>query len=278
MTRPTGGIATPILLVGCGKMGGALLQGWLERGVAAADVAVVEPALERGLADRLAGATLLASPDGLPAGFRPATVMLAVKPQVMDAVAPTYAALRRPGTTFVSIAAGKRIAAFEGWLGAGAAVVRAMPNTPAAIGRGITVLCANGHVDAAGRASAEALLSAVGEVAWIDDEQLMDAVTAVSGSGPAYVFHLIECLEAAAVSVGLDPGLARRLAVETVAGAGELARTDGGEPGQLRVNVTSPGGSTQAALDVLMADDGGLARLMRRAVEAARDRGRELGG
>jgi pyrroline-5-carboxylate reductase len=265
----------PLLLVGCGKMGGALLDGWLKRGVKPADVLVVEPAADPARASIPAGVTVVPSPDRMPAGFRPAVVLLAVKPQAMGEVASLYAGCK--GALFVSIAAGTRIEFFERQYGADAAVVRVMPNTPAAVGRGMSVLCANRNVTAAQRQAAEELLAAVGETAWIDDEGQMDAVTAVSGSGPAYVFLLIETLAKAGEAAGLPPALAAQLARATVAGSGELARQSAEPPAQLRVNVTSPGGTTAAALSVLMADDG-LQPLMTKAVAAATRRGKELGG
>lgn len=265
---------TPLLLVGCGKMGGALLDGWLKRGVKPADVVVVEPAADPGRVSIPAGVTVVPSPDRLPEGFRPAVVVLAVKPQTMDDVAPRYAGCA--GALFLSIAAGKRIDYFERAFGADAAIVRVMPNTPAAVGRGMSVLCANRNVTPAQRQAAEELMAAVGETAWIEDEGLMDAVTAVSGSGPAYVFLLIETLAKAGEAAGLPPALAAQLARATVAGAGELARQSKETPEQLRINVTSPGGTTAAALSVLMADDG-LQPLMTRAVAAATKRSKELG-
>jgi pyrroline-5-carboxylate reductase len=257
-------------------MGGALLDGWLRRGVAAGAVTVVEPAETDAVGEtRLAGVTVVASPDEIAADLVPAVVIIAVKPQVMDEVLPGYARFAGGDTAFLSIAAGKAIASFEHHLGAGAAIVRAMPNTPAAVGRGITVLCANANVGDDQRNTCGELLAAVGEVAWIDDEVLMDAVTGVSGSGPAYVFLLIECLTEAGIDAGLPADLAGRLARATVAGAGELARLSDESAAVLRQNVTSPGGTTQAALEVLMADDG-LRQLMSRAVAAATNRSREL--
>lgn len=266
---------TPLLLVGCGKMGGALLDGWLKRGVKPADVLVVEPAADPARAAIPAGVAVISSPDGIPQGFRPAVVVLAVKPQSMDEVAPRYATCA--GALFVSIAAGKRIDYFERQFGADAAVVRVMPNTPAAVGRGMSVLCANRNVTPAQRQAAEELMAAVGETAWLEEEGLMDAVTAVSGSGPAYVFLLIETLAKAGEASGLPPELAAQLARATVAGSGELARQSKEPPEQLRINVTSPGGTTAAALAVLMADES-LQSLMTRAVAAATKRGKELGG
>ncbi|MBM3491259.1 MAG: pyrroline-5-carboxylate reductase [Alphaproteobacteria bacterium] len=269
--------AGPLVLVGCGKMGGALLQGWLERGLPRDRVHVVEPADDAGRVAAVPGVPFLKSPAGLPAGLKPALVLLAVKPQNMDQVAPLYAAYKPARPVFLSIAAGKRLAQIEGYYGADAAIVRVMPNTPAAVARGMSVLVANRNVPPAGRGLAESLLAAVGETAWIEDEGLMDAVTAVSGSGPAYVFLLIETLAKAGEAAGLPAALSMQLAKATVAGAGELARLAAEPPAQLRVNVTSPGGTTQAALQVLMAADG-LQPLMTAAIAAATRRGKELGG
>jgi pyrroline-5-carboxylate reductase len=265
-----------LLLVGCGKMGGALLGGWLAQGVAPGRVRIVEPAAAAGdIALPHDDLEALADNAAIEAGFRPDVVVLAVKPQVMAAAAPAYRRFAGPGTVFLSIAAGQTLAGLAGHLGADAAIVRTMPNTPAAIGRGITVACANDHVDQAQRALCEELMAAVGEVGWVDDEGLLDAVTGVSGSGPAYVFLMIECLAAAGVEAGLDPALAMRLARATVSGAGELVRATGEEAVVLRQNVTSPNGTTQAALEMLMAADG-LQPLMTRAVAAATRRSREL--
>lgn len=263
---------TKILLVGCGKMGGALLAGWLNRGIAAVDVVVVEPNPAPGLP---VGLRQVADAAAVPADFVPDIVMLAVKPQAMDQAAPAYA--RYAGRAcFLSIAAGKTIAGLNALLG-GAAIVRSMPNTPAAVGRGITVCCASAAVSNGQRDACQSLLEAVGEVGWVEDEALIDAVTAVSGSGPAYVFWLTECLAAAGEKAGLDAALSARLARATVFGAGELMRQSPDSPAQLRKNVTSPNGTTQAALDVLMAPDG-LGPLMDRAVAAAARRSRELAG
>ena len=266
-----------LLLVGCGKMGSAMLTGWLERG-SAAEVVVVEPAgaSVAPFASR-PGVTCVADVTGVAPGYRPDVVVFAVKPQSMDDVAPGYSRYAPAGAAFLSIAAGKTIGYFVQRLGSDAAIVRAMPNTPAAVGRGITVLCANDKVSAAQRAICSELLAAVGDTAWIEDESLMDAVTAVSGSGPAYVFLLIECLAQAGVRAGLPADLAQRLALATVAGSGELARRSHERPAVLRQNVTRPGGTTAAALSILMGPTG-LAELMERAVAAATNRSRELAG
>ena len=264
-----------LLLVGCGRMGSALLRGW-RGGAAAARFLVVEPA---GLPPELAGAADIAwhrAPDGLPLLPMPEAVVFAVKPQAIDAVLPVYRRWVDPGTVFVSIVAGKTLAGLGRHLG-DAALVRTMPNLPAAIGRGFTVACANALVTPRQRQLCDALLAAVGESAWVDDEGLLDAVTAVSGSGPAYVFLLIEALARAGEREGLPGDLALRLARSTVAGAGVLAQLADESPAELRESVTSPGGTTRAALDLLMAEDG-LEALMRRAVAAAAARSRELAG
>jgi pyrroline-5-carboxylate reductase len=267
----------PLLLVGAGKMGGALLEGWLARGLDPARVLVQDPSPPPDVAALLARAGIqpLANLGGL--ATAPAVMLMAVKPQVMEQVFQPIAHLAGPGTLVLSIAAGRTLKSFERHLAPGRAVVRAMPNTPAAIGRGITVCCPNAHVTPSQRALASELLSAVGEVEWVMQEALIDAVTAVSGSGPAYVFLLAECLAEAGRAVGLDAALARKLADATVSGAGELLRQSGQDPATLRQNVTSPGGTTAAALEVLMARDG-LPELMVRAVAAATRRGKELAG
>ena len=270
------GLSDPILLVGCGKMGGALLAGWLDQGVPTDQILVVEPSIDTersGIPDRIA---VLQDAADIADDFEPAVVIFAVKPQVMGEVVPFYDRFTAAGSVFMSIAAGTPIRFFEDNLGVGAVVVRVMPNTPAAVRRGMSVLCANVHADQVQRNLCTELMAAVGDTAWLKDEGLMDAVTAVSGSGPAYVFHLIECLAQAAEDVGLAPSLASRLALQTVSGSGELARLSDDDAAQLRINVTSPGGTTQAALEVLMGE-AGLQTLMTAAVRAAEIRGRELG-
>jgi pyrroline-5-carboxylate reductase len=260
-----------ILLVGCGKMGGALLAGWLDRGMKPADIRVVEPAPIR--EKRVAVVT---KAGGLPKEFKPDAIVFAVKPQSLDEVAPAYRSYADQAA-MLSIVAGKTIASLARHLGDRAAIVRSMPNTPAAVRRGITVACANARASAAQRAICESLLQAVGEVAWVEDETLLDPVTAVSGSGPAYVFLLIECLEKAGVEAGLPAALAAKLARATVSGSGELARLSEESAAKLRENVTSPGGTTAAALQILMGKDG-LGPLMTKAVAAATRRSRELAG
>ena len=262
-----------LVLVGCGKMGTALLRGWLAHG-AAAEFVVVEPEGPPSDVPPAAAVSWHRSADALPVGLAPDAVVFAVKPQILDEVLLDYRRWVRPQTLFLSIVAGKTMAGIARHLGP-AALVRTMPNTPAAIGRGITVACASPAVTPAQRAYCERLLAAIGESAWVEDEALLDAVTAVSGSGPAYVFLLIETLARAGEAEGLPAELAMRLACATVAGSGELARLAAESPAQLRQNVASPGGTTRAALDVLMAPDG-LEALMRRAVKAAAARSREL--
>ena len=271
-------MAGPLLLVGCGKMGGAMLDGWLESGASPAGVIVIEP--DSDVVTRFAGrpgVSIHADAGSVPDEPSPSTVVLAVKPQAMDEAIRPLRRFVRPETVFLSIAAGRTLASFERELGTGAAVVRAMPNTPAAVGRGITVHVANSRVHPDQAETCGRLLEAVGETVAVSREDLLDPVTAVSGSGPAYVFLLIETLAQAGEKAGLSPQLAGQLARATVAGAGELARLSSEDAAQLRRNVTSPGGTTAAALGVLMADDG-MQQLLDRAVEAATRRSRELAG
>ncbi len=264
-----------LLLVGCGKMGGAMLSGWLERGAEAGDITVIEPHPDAAEAARRAHGVRVLEAPAHAADDPPAVVVFAVKPQTLPDMASAYAPVAAAGAVTLSIAAGRPIGFFEAALGGDAAIVRSMPNTPAAVGRGITAACANARVGADQRALCQRLLSAIGEVVWVEDEGLIDAVTAVSGSGPAYVFLLIECMTEAGIAEGLPPDIAARLARATVAGSGELARLSDEDAAQLRINVTSPGGTTEAALGVLMADDG-MAALMKRAIGAAARRSREL--
>ena len=262
-----------VLLVGAGKMGGALLDGWLALGLDPVKLAVLEPHPSPEIAAQAIGGLRL-NPD--PATVPAAAIVLAVKPQIAPEVLPALAGLSSRAVV-ISIMAGRTLGFLERMLGAETHAVRAMPNTPAAIGRGITVAVANARVSAAQRDLAHTLLAATGSVEWVRDEGLLDAVTAVSGSGPAYVFLLAESLARAGVAAGLPPELAARLARETVAGAGELLHRSPLDPGTLREKVTSPAGTTAAALDVLMGADG-LDDLMTRAVAAATRRSRELAG
>lgn len=265
----------PLILVGAGKMGGALLAGWLAGGIDAAAVRVVDPSPPADSAALLSRARIASEPEP-PAGLVAGVLVVAVKPQLMGAVLPALRAMIGSDTLVLSIAAGTPIATLVRDLGA-RLVVRSMPNTPAQIGQGMTVAVATPSVDAGVRALATALLEAVGQVEWVEDEALINAVTAVSGSGPAYVFLLAEVMAAAGEAAGLDPVLSRRLADATVAGSGALLGQSGEDPAILRKNVTSPGGTTAAALAELMAEDG-MAPLFRRAVLAAKRRAEELAG
>ena len=268
-------LAATIVLVGAGKMGSAMLDGWIGLGLDPARVAVIEPQPSPELM-ALAARGLRLNPDRH-ALRDPAVIVIAVKPQVAAEVVPAAAPLVGPSSVVVSIMAGQRLAALERALPGGTAAIRTMPNTPAAIGRGITVAVANAHVSAPQRELAGRLLAAIGTVEWVADEALLDAVTAVSGSGPAYVFLLAETLARAGAAAGLPADLAGRLARATVAGSGELLHRSPLDAETLRRNVTSPGGTTAAALEVLMGKDG-LAPLMQRAVAAATRRSRELAG
>ncbi len=265
-------LSSLLVLVGAGKMGGALLEGWLRLGLDPKRVAVIEPAPSpaiTALVDR--GLQLNPNPKSL---SDVAAIVIALKPQVAGHIVPSLAPLVSSATVVVSIMAGRTLQFLAGAIGCPCALVRAMPNTPAAIGRGITVAVPR-NASAAQRALADGLLAATGAVEWIEDEQLMDAVTAVSGSGPAYVFLLAEVLAQAGAASGLPPALAAKLARETVAGSGELLHRSPLDAAALRENVTSPGGTTAAALAVLMGQ-AGLAPLMNKAVAAATARSREL--
>ena len=264
-----------ILLVGAGKMGGAMLEGWLALGLDPKYAAVLEPQPTRELT-LLAGRGLRLNPAASTI-VEVSAIIIAVKPQIASEVMPALASYVGAGTVVVSIMAGQTLGFLEQALSQRAALVRAMPNTPAAIGRGITVAVPNGRVSARQRELVHALLSATGAVEWIEDEALMDAVTAVSGSGPAYVFLLVEALARAGAAAGLPADLAARLARATVAGSGELLQRSPLDPASLRQNVTSPGGTTAAALEVLMGARG-LAELMEQAVAAAAQRSRQLAG
>ncbi|TLP67290.1 pyrroline-5-carboxylate reductase [Parasedimentitalea maritima] len=261
--------ARGLVLLGCGKMGSAMLAGWLEGGLPAASVSVIDPYPS----DWLQGSGIHINQ---PLPESPAIVLIAVKPQMMGAALPNLQLLGGGDTLFISVAAGTSIATYEDILGANTPLVRAMPNTPAAISRGITAIVGNARASAADLDSAELLLSAVGQVVRLDSETQMDAVTGVSGSGPAYVFHLIETMAAAGETQGLPAELAMQLAKATVAGAGALAEASEDSPSQLRVNVTSPNGTTQAALEVLMDKESGFPTLLKSAVGAATNRSKEL--
>ncbi|WP_321333096.1 pyrroline-5-carboxylate reductase [Breoghania sp.] len=265
--------SNPLLLVGAGKMGGAMLSGWVDQGIDPAALIVCDPRPS----DEMAA---LFSKKGIrhvteaPVGLTPAVVLVAVKPQMMDAALEPLKPVVGPETLVVSVAAGKMIATFEAAFGQ-VPVVRAMPNTPAQVQRGMTALFASPAVSREQKTLVEELLSGIGAVAWLENEGQMDAVTAVSGSGPAYVFLMAECLAEAGRKAGLSSELAAKLARQTVAGAGELLYRSDLEAGTLRKNVTSPGGTTAAALDVLMADEG-FQPLLDAAVAAAAKRSQEL--
>lgn len=265
----------PLVLAGAGKMGGALLAGLLARGLDPRTVLVQDPEPRGAVADLLADNCIDVLPVIDELTTPPALILLAVKPQVMDEVLPGLARLAGPDTLVVSIAAGRRIEGIAAHFAGAPAIVRTMPNTPAAIGRGITVAVANANVTPMQKAIVDDLLAAAGEVVWVDDEELLDAATAVSGSGPAYVFLLTECLAEAGHAAGLDADLAAKLARATVTGSAALMEGSELPAATLRENVTSPGGTTAAALQVLQGE-GGLKDLMTAAVQAAKKRGRDL--
>jgi pyrroline-5-carboxylate reductase len=268
-TDPVSSGVERLLLLGCGKMGGAMLRGWLAAGMAPGRVEVIDPAPADWLRGLEAEGLRLnpASPE------RPTVALLAVKPQIMGEAAPRLAPFAGGGTLFLSIAAGTPIAAFEEMLGAASPIVRGMPNTPSAVGKGISALIGNAAAGERELAMAEALLAAIGRTVRLESESQMDAVTGLSGSGPAYVFHMIEAMAAAGVAAGLPREMAMTLARATVEGAGALAAASEETAEELRVNVTSPGGTTAAGLEVLMAE---LPDLMTRTVAAAAARGRAL--
>jgi pyrroline-5-carboxylate reductase len=261
--------ARGLVLLGCGKMGSALLAGWLHRGIAPSCVHVLDPHPSDWVHRQGVRVNVEVTAP-------PALVLIAVKPQLMEAALPWVDGFGNGDTLFVSVAAGTTLATLAGVLGAHTPIVRTMPNTPAAVGRGITALIGNTHATEAHLALAEGLMAAVGQTVRLDTEDQMDAVTALSGSGPAYVFHLIEAMAAAGEALGLAPDLAMRLAMATVGGAGHLAEHADEPPDRLRENVTSPNGTTAAALAVLMDQTTGLPPLMRRAMGAAAQRSKEL--
>ena len=263
-----------LVLVGAGKMGGAMLEGWLKSGADPTRIVAFDPAPPAEVKSTLEAKGVRLNPR-ISDITDTEVIIIAVKPQVMEDVLPGIVPLKTSKPLILSVAAGKTIASYERHFGADAAVIRTIPNTPAAVGRGITAMAPNPNVSASQMELARQLLSAVGEVVTVDDEALIDAVTAVSGSGPAYVFYLTECLAAAGEKVGLPAGLAMQLARATVAGSGELMRQSGIEAATLRHNVTSPKGTTYAALQVLMADDG-MQPLFDKAIDAATRRSREL--
>ncbi|HWK66140.1 MAG TPA: pyrroline-5-carboxylate reductase [Rhizobiaceae bacterium] len=266
-----------VVLAGCGNMGYAMLSGWLQSAkLYPGEVFVVEPNAQLRHRAETLGVAVAGHVDGVPDDLVPTLVIFAVKPQVIRDVVQGYKRFADGRTAFLSVAAGTPIATFEEILGGEIPIIRCMPNTPAAIGKGMMVAVGNAHVPAGTREFIDDLLSASGKVAGIDDEALMDAVTAVSGSGPAYIFHFIECLTAAGEKAGLPSATAKLLAMQTVYGAAALAAESGEDPTKLREQVTSPNGTTAAALSVLM-DGDRLKTLLTDAVEAARKRSVELG-
>jgi len=258
-----------LVLLGCGKMGSAMLSGWLKGGLPATSVYVIDPMPSDWLLKQ--GVHInTALPDD------PAVALIAVKPQMMGEALPSLQAVQGCNTVFISVAAGTPLASFEAMFGKDSQIIRAMPNTPAAIARGVTAIIGNKASNAETLDLAETLLKAVGEVVRLENEAQMDAVTGLSGSGPAYVFHLIETLAEAGEAQGLNPDLAMKLAKITVSGAGQLAEMAAETPSQLRENVTSPNGTTQAGLRVLMSKTDGLTPLIEKTVKAATDRSKEL--
>jgi pyrroline-5-carboxylate reductase len=258
----------PLLLLGAGNMGRAMLTGWLASGLDPAACQIV---------DTKAHIDGIMCHTAIPADIRPRVIVLSVKPQIIDDLFDQINNVLSADTLVISIIAGKTIGHFQSALGGHENIIRAMPNLPATIGQGATALCCNGAVSPAERAFATQLMAATGTVVWVEKESQINAVTALSGSGPAYVFHLMECMISAGVQLGLTEDAARILAIETVAGAGALARQSGTDVATLRQQVTSPGGTTEAGLDVLMGKDG-LAGLIRHTLEAAAKRAKELGG
>ncbi len=264
----------PLLLVGCGNMGSAMAKGWLSAGLDAEAFWGIDPVLADKHIEGLPNEQIVATVEDLPQGISPKAIVMAIKPQMMAASLPKLKSLVLRETLIISIAAGTTIATYEEHFG-DVGIIRSMPNTPAAIGKGISGMSANGKASADDKAVAEKLLRAIGEAVWVASESLIDSVTAVSGSGPAYVFYLVEALAAAGVKNGLSEDVAMKLARQTIVGAGALLEESEDSAAELRRKVTSPKGTTAAALDVLMADNG-LAPVIERAVTAAKRRSEEL--
>jgi len=263
-----------LVLVGAGKMGGAMLEGWLRSGADSDKLVTLDPSPSSEVKKVIEKHGVRWNPPISSIG-NAQVILIAVKPQIMEEVLPSIIPLARSKPLIISVAAGKTIASFERHFGNTAAIIRTIPNTPAAVGRGITALAVNANVSPAQLQLARTLLSAIGEVVTVPDEGMIDAATAVSGSGPAYVFYLTECLAAAGAKAGLPADLAMQLARTTVAGAGELMRMSSEPPAALRQNVTSPKGTTHAALQVLMGENG-MQPLFDRAIAEATRRSREL--
>lgn len=267
---------SPLLLVGCGNMGRALVRGWLSAGLKPEALLLLDPAANDQILPEATGARFIANAADLPVGVNARLMLLAVKPQVMNSVLQDVRPYTGKHTLAVSVAAGVTLDQMRRGLGDAPSLIRAMPNTPAAVGAGVTGLVAEPGVSPDDRALADLVMHAAGRTVWIDSEEMMDAVTATSGSGPAYVFHMVEALASGAEASGLPAEEAMTLARQTVVGAARLLEAGSNlSAAELRRRVTSPGGTTAAALDVLMAQDG-LVDLMTRAVAAAKERGREL--
>ncbi len=267
---------SPIVLLGCGNMGRALASGWLAAGLDADALYIADPSKPIGALEGVAGDKYVESLATIPDGVEAKAIILAVKPQVINSVLPEVARLVKADTLIISVAAGVTFEQMRRGVATDAVYIRAMPNTPAAVGEGITGFTASGTISENDKALAHTLLSATGQALWVTEEALIDAVTSLSGSGPAYVFYMVEAMAAAGERVGLDSKSAMELARQTIIGAGQLLKTESDlSAGELRRRVTSPGGTTAAALDVLMAQ-GGLGDLMRNAVGAAYRRAKEL--
>jgi len=263
-----------LVLLGAGKMGGAMMEGWLAAGIVPSQLVIFDPAPAKEILTLIKNHGLSHNPD-VSTLCNVEVILTAVKPQILDKALETVLSLKSQKPLILSIVAGKTIASFEDHFGKDARVIRTIPNTPAAVGRGITAMAANGNVTEAQIGLAKTLLTSIGDVVSVDDESQIDAVTGLSGSGPAYVFYLTECLAKAGEAQGLSNELAMQLARATIEGAGELMRATGTDAAVLRENVTSPNGTTQAGLEVLMADDG-LESLLEKTVDAATRRSREL--
>jgi pyrroline-5-carboxylate reductase len=268
----------PLVLVGCGNMGRAMALGWLRAGLGGDSLWVIDPGADKACLPGVEAARFVDGADQIPSDLTARAVVLAVKPQMMDDVLPAITPLVGKETVVLSVAAGVTLATLARGTDERASYVRVMPNTPCAIGAGISGLMGDAGISAEDKALADRLMQAVGETVWVDGEALMDSVTAVSGSGPAYVFYMVECMAAAGVRAGLPEEAAMKLARQTVVGAARLLDAESDVPAdELRRRVTSPGGTTAAALAQLMEDKTGLGNLMTRAVAAARKRGEELG-
>jgi pyrroline-5-carboxylate reductase len=271
------GLTGRLVLIGAGKMGTAMLQGWLDAGIEPDQVTIFDPSPPPETMAVIKQYSISHNPSvGSVSGVE--AILVAIKPQMVDEVLPSMADLATNNPLVVSVVAGKTISAFRQHFGSDVPVIRTIPNTPAAVGRGITAMAASDGVSREQSALATALLASLGEVVSVSDEAMIDACTAISGSGPAYIFYMTECMTAAAMELGLPADIAEQLARATVAGAGELMRATGTPAGVLRENVTSPKGTTHAALQVLMADGDGMKQLMVRATAKAEQRSRELAG